>query len=110
MNIEDILRENNELLHKVEINKYINCETGALEINLSDFKIFNDNKEKNDKFYLYGVVYNKKFNKYIETNGNFRFEFNIKDKNLYNNILKISSTKLIYKTIYEFAKLLNFRT
>ncbi len=108
MNIEDILRENNELLHKVEINKYINCETGALEINLSDFKIFNDNKEKNDKFYLYGVVYNKKLNKYIETNGNFRFEFNIEDNNLYNNILKISSTKLIYKTIYEFAKLYNY--
>lgn len=36
--IEKLFKENSELLHKVEIKKYMNYETNQLEINLSDFK------------------------------------------------------------------------
>ncbi|MFX4284796.1 hypothetical protein ACOL3A_09575 [Aliarcobacter butzleri] len=102
----DLLKENSELLHKVGIKKYMNDETNQLEIDLSDFKIFNENK-KIDTFYLYGVIYNKKTNKYIEENGKFRFKFTNTYLNDSINILKINNTKLIFKTINKFIKLYN---
>lgn len=102
----DLLKENSEFLHKVEIKKYMNDETNQLEIDLSDFKIFNENK-KIDTFFLYGVIYNKKTNKYIEENGKFRFKFTYTYLNDSTNILKINNTKLIFKTINKFIKLYN---
>lgn len=102
----DLLKEHSELLYKVGIKKYMNDETKELEIDLSDFKIFDENK-KIDTFYLYGVIYNKKINKYMEENGKFRFKFTNTYLNDSTNILKINNTKLIFKTINKFIKLYN---
>lgn len=104
--LTDLLKEHSELLYKVGIKKYMNDETKELEIDLSDFKIFDENK-KIDTFYLYGVIYNKKINKYTEENGKFRFKFTNTYLNDSTNILKINNTKLIFKTINKFIKLYN---
>lgn len=105
--IKDLLKENSELLYKVGIKKYINYKTNQLEIDLSDFKIFNDNKKEIGKFYLYGVIYNKKIKKYMEEDGKFRFTINNSNLNDSTNILRINNTKLIFKTIKKFDNLYN---
>ncbi len=105
--IKDLLKENSELLYKVGIKKYINYKTNQLEIDLSDFKIFNDNKKEIGKFYLYGVIYNKKTKKYMEEEGKFRFTINTSYLNDSTNILRINNTKLIFNTIKKFDNLYN---
>lgn len=105
--INELLKENYELLYKVEIKKYMNYETNQLEINLSDFKVFNENKKEINTFYLYGVIYNKKTNNYMKENGKFKFKIELDYLNNSKNILKINNTKLIYKTIHNFDNMYN---
>lgn len=98
-----VFKTYSELTSKIPLKRLYNKNSKEIKINLNIFNKFN---LKDEEYYLYGAIYNKKNNCYVELNQTFRHGFS--KKHIDNNkVINIYNKSTMFKYIEYHSKRYN---